>query len=63
MDLKHLSIKIHTNSVSDIEEISYLWKTSSMGLQKWVMTQAMFKPNAVNTDYKGMLSVNYIQVW
>jgi hypothetical protein len=66
MRLKTLVEKVHTNSVANISEISYLWKDESMGKRIQVGYDASVvkehMPNAVNTDAKGMLSVNYIQV-
>jgi hypothetical protein len=66
MRLKTLVKKAHTNAVANISEISYLWKDESMGKRIQVGYDASVvkehMPNAVNTDAKGMLSVNYIQV-
>jgi hypothetical protein len=66
MRLKTLVDKVHTSSVSDIEEISYLWKDKSMGTEIQVGYDAgkvkEYMPNAVNIDDKGFMSVNYIQV-
>jgi hypothetical protein len=66
MRLKTLVDKVHTSSVSNIEEISYLWKDKSMGEVIQVGYDASkvkeHMPNAVNTDAEGFMSVNYIQV-
>jgi hypothetical protein len=64
MRLKTLVDKVHTSSVLNIEEISYLWKDNSMGgIQVGYMMQSKVNmPNAVNIDDKGFMSVNYIQV-
>jgi hypothetical protein len=66
MRLKTLVDKVHTSSVLNIEEISYLWKNNSMGGVIQVGYDASkvkeHMPNAVNIDDKGFMSVNYIQV-
>jgi hypothetical protein len=66
MRLKTLVNKTHTDSVSKIGEISYLWKDKTKGVSVQVGYDASevneHMPNAVNTDADGMLSVNYIQV-
>jgi hypothetical protein len=66
MRLKTLVDKVHTSSVLNIEEISYLWKDNSMGGVIQVGYDASkvkeHMPNAVNIDDKGFMSVNYIQV-
>jgi hypothetical protein len=65
MRLKTLVDKVHTSSVLNIEEISYLWKDNSMGGVIQVGYDGKVKehmPNAVNIDDKGFMSVNYIQV-
>jgi hypothetical protein len=65
MRLKTLVDKVHTSSVLNIEEISYLWKDNSMGGVILGYDASKVKehmPNAVNIDDKGFMSVNYIQV-
>jgi hypothetical protein len=65
MRLKTLVDKVHTSSVLNIEEISYLWKDNSMGgvIQGYDASKVKeHMPNAVNIDDKGFMSVNYIQV-
>jgi hypothetical protein len=64
MRLKTLVDKVHTSSVLNIEEISYLWKTTlweviQVGYDASKVKEHM--PNAVNIDDKGFMS-NYIQV-
>jgi hypothetical protein len=64
MRLKTLVDKVHTSSVLNIEEISYLWKDNSMGGVIQVgydASKVKDMPNA-NIDDKGFMSVNYIQV-
>jgi hypothetical protein len=63
--LKTLVDKVHTSSVLNIEEISYLWKDSMGGVIQVGYDASKVKehmPNAVNIDDKGFMSVNYIQV-
>jgi hypothetical protein len=65
MRLKTLVDKVHTSSVLNIEEISYLLDNSMGGVIQVGYDASKVKehmPNAVNIDDKGFMSVNYIQV-
>jgi hypothetical protein len=57
MRLKTLVDKVHTSSVLNIEEISYLWKDNSRGVIQVGYDASKVKehmPNAVNIDDKGL---------
>jgi hypothetical protein len=65
MRLKTLVDKVHTSSVLNIEEISYLERQLYGGVIQVGYDASKVKehmPNAVNIDDKGFMSVNYIQV-